>query len=602
MNNYRHPYKEADFVIRHLLGFDQFCKEAAVTDIDSDFCNIILSEAAKFAVSQLVDLNRQGDLQPATLINKKVIQTKGFAEAYAQFVAQGWPSISASESYGGQQLPNLLSVACNEIWQSANLAFSLCPLLGQGAITAIEQHGSAALKEQFLAKLISGQWTGTMNLTEAGAGSDLGAINVQARYENGQYKIFGQKIYITWGDHQMSTNIVHLILARLSNAPTGVKGLSLFVVPKYLLDEQGHPSIDNDVRCLSLEHKLGIHASPTCVMSYGDNEGAVGYLVGEENSGIKYMFSMMNHARQGVGVQGLGISERAYQGALEYAGSRIQGTDTSGRGMKIIEFGDVRRMLMMMKAGTEAMRALCYYAGFEADRHTAAQLRGNPDQAEEIAARIGFLTPIVKGWCTELTQELVSFAMQVYGGAGYIEETGVAQHVRDARILTIYEGTTGIQALDLTQRKTLSDKSAQAKRLFFDIQQSIDQLTVLMQVKAHQSIKEMHKGLSSALKDGRAAVQWLEKNPAHAGCVSANYLQLWGNLVGGWLMAKSLIVAHHQLDQGVAESDYLEAKLVTCVFYAHHILVRTHTCLTSIRAGGDATMSLTEQQFFSHVN
>ena len=286
MTTYQHPYKEADFVIRHLLGFDQFCSEQGLSDIDSDFANVILKEAEKFAVTELAELNRQGDLQPALLKDGKVCETPGFANAYQNFVEQGWPSLNASEAYQGQELPNVLGVACNEIWQSANLAFSLCPLLGQGAITAIEQHGSEALKEQFLSKLISGEWTGTMNLTEAGAGTDLAAIKTQAIKENGQYKITGQKVFITWGDHQMASNIAHLVLARLPDAPAGIKGISLFIVPKFLLDEQGEPSQSNDVRCLSLEHKLGIHASPTCVMSYGEDGGAIGYLVGEEHNGI----------------------------------------------------------------------------------------------------------------------------------------------------------------------------------------------------------------------------------------------------------------------------------------------------------------------------
>ncbi len=592
MSNYQHPYKEANFVIRHLLHFDQFCEAYSWDEINSDLTAVVLAEAEKFAVNYLLELNRQGDLQAAYLQGDKVFETPGFARAYQQFIAQGWPSLSATEAYGGQGLPNLLSVACNEIWQSTNLAFSLCPLLGQGAITAIAEHGSEALKQQFLAKLISGEWTGTMNLTEAGAGSDLAAINTRAEYIDGEYKISGQKIFITWGDHQMTDNIIHLVLARLPDAPVGVKGISLFVVPKFLLDAQGNPAAENDLRCLSLEHKMGIHGSPTCVMSYGDKDGAIGYLVGEKHHGLGYMFSMMNHARQGVGVQGLGISERAYQAALEYAGGRVQGRDKAGNSMRIIEFADVRRMLMMMKSGTEAMRALCYYAGFKADQKAAA----TEQQKSAIQAQISFLTPIVKGWCTELTQELVSLAMQVYGGAGYIEEAGVAQHVRDARILTIYEGTTGIQALDLTHRKTLFDKALQARQIFKEIQQTIDDLAVLDQ-RCYLS-----RALTDALNDAQEAVTWLLENPDQGGSVAANYLQLWGYLMGGWLMAKSHLAAWQQLQLDAGDSDYLNAKLVTCKFYTQHFLVRTQACLASIRAGSDAIMALSEQQFFSHVN
>jgi len=594
MSVYRHPYKEADFVVRHLLAFDDFCRDNTLDDLNSDFCQLILKEAEKFAAHYLVEQNRQGDQQPAQLIAGKVIETPGFASSYRAFIEQGWPSLSASEQYGGQGLPNLLAVACNEIWQSANLSFSLCPLLGQGAITAIERHGSTALKQRFLQKLVSGEWTGTMNLTEASAGSDLAAIKTRAVPEDDHYKIYGQKIFITWGDHQMSDNIIHLVLARLPDAPPGVIGLSLFVVPKYLVDEQGEPGIENDLRCISLEHKLGIHASPTCVMSYGDENGAIGYIIGENNYGLHYMFSMMNHARQGVGVQGLGVSERAYQAALEYAGNRIQGTDRAGNSLRIIEFGDVRRMLMLLKSATEAMRALCYYAGLETDKKNA--VADNTEQSSQCAARIDFLTPIVKGWCTELTQELVSLAMQIHGGAGYIEEAGVAQLVRDARILTIYEGTTGIQALDLVKRKTLLDDGAQAKLMFAEIEQTLAQLG------ESPGCDVMYHNLNTALADGRAALSWLQANPGESSCVAVYYLQMWGYLTGGWLMAKSQLIASTLLANESPDSDYLQAKLVTTQFYAEHFLVRTSTCLASIKAGGDTMMSLSEQQFFSHVN
>lgn len=590
MNSYQHPYKDVDFVIRHLLNFDAFCEQNEIADMNSDFTGVILAEAAKFATNQLDPLNQKGDLEHPVLKDGQVIETPQFAAAYQEYVAQGWASLSASEAYGGQGLANILSVACNEIWQSTNMAFSLCPLLGQGAITAIERHGSEYLKEQYLAKLISGEWTGTMNLTEAAAGTDLAAIKTQAVYEDGHYKISGQKIFITWGDHQMAENIIHLVLARLPDAPAGMKGISLFVVPKYLANEQGEYSIENDVRCLSLEHKLGIHGSPTCVMSYGDKEGAVGYLVGEEHCGIRYMFSMMNHARQGVGVQGLGVSERAYQAALDYACERIQGSDKAGNALKIIQFGDVRRMLMAMKSGAEAMRVLCYYAGLEVDKE---QVANSSDEKAKIAAQTAFLTPVVKGWCTELTQEMVSFAMQVHGGAGYIEETGVAQYVRDARILTIYEGTTGIQALDFTQRKTLLDNAAQAQVMIEKIEKTCAQNDLDENVK---------KALNSALADAKQGVEYLLENSSQASFVANYYLQMWGYTIAGWLMAKAHLAATKELQIGAGDSEYLTTKQVSCKFYCEHFLVRTQACLASIRAGGDSVMSLTEEQFFSHVN
>lgn len=593
MSVYQHPYKDVDFVIRQLLEFDGFCEENGLDEINADFAGVVLGEAQKFAAKYLVEQNQQGDLQPAKLVDGKVIETPGFADSYQAFVEQGWPSLSASEDFGGQGLPNLLSVAANEIWQSSNLAFALCPLLGQGAISAIEKHGSETLKAQYLEKMISGQWTGTMNLTEASAGTDLAAIKTRAVLEDGQYKIFGQKIFITWGDHQMAENIVHLVLARLPDAPAGVKGISLFIVPKFLLDEEGNPSTENDLRCLSLEHKMGIHGSPTCVMSYGDNDGAIGYLVGEQHCGLRYMFSMMNHARQGVGVQGLGISERAFQGALEYASQRVQGTDKAGNNIRIIQFGDVRRMLLMMKSGTEAMRALCYLAGFEYDKKAQAAA---DDDKNVVEAKVAFLTPIVKGWCTELAQELVSLAMQVYGGAGYIEEAGVAQHVRDARILPIYEGTTGIQALDLTIRKTLLDNAAQATLFIEQIQQCVDDLDTV------DGAGDLQSALASALDDGRAALTWLAENPKQADSVAAHNLALWGYLLGGWLMARSSMAAQQQLDKGEGDSEYLKAKLVTCQFYTEHLLVRTKASIASIKAGSETIVALSEEQFFSHVN
>jgi len=468
MSEYRHPYKDVEFVINELAEFDKYCRDANLEDINSELATVILTEAGKLGTDVIAPLNIIGDTNGAQLTDNGVQQTPGFNEAYQQFSENGWQSLLAPEEFGGQNLPGLLGTAVSEIWQSANIAFSLISMLNEGAIYAITRHGSAEMKNTWLPKMIEGNWTGTMNLTEPGAGTDLAAIKTKAIPVDDHYKISGQKIFISWGDHQMTDNIVHLVLARLPDAPPGAKGISLFLVPKFLLDENGNATKErNDVNCVSLEHKLGIHASPTCVMSFGDNEGAIGYIIGEENNGLACMFTMMNHARQGVGLQGLALSERSYQQALAYAKERIQGSTNDGKAIPIIKYPDVRRMLMLMKSSVEAMRALAYVASAENDLVKYAT-----DDTSRIKhkARAELYTPIVKGWLTELAQEMTSLGIQIHGGMGFIEETGSAQYFRDARILTIYEGTTGIQGLDLVGRKTLSNKGEHLKDLLDEIQ------------------------------------------------------------------------------------------------------------------------------------
>ncbi|MDN2661308.1 acyl-CoA dehydrogenase C-terminal domain-containing protein [Neptunomonas phycophila] len=592
MSDYKHPYRDAEFILNELVGFDQLCADAGLEDINSELADVILTEAGKLGADVLAPLNYIGDTQGATLSPQGVVETPGFSAAYAQYVENGWPSLTAKEEFGGQNLPNVLGTAVNEIWHTANMSFALCPMLTQGAIESLVHHGSDALKQNYLPKLVSGEWTGTMNLTEPDAGSDLAAIKARATPEGDHYRITGQKIFITWGDHQMTENIVHLVLARLPDAPAGVKGISLFIVPKFLLDEQGNPAQLNDVSCVSLEHKLGIHGSPTCVMSFGDNGGAVGYIVGEPHQGLSYMFTMMNHARQSVGLQGVAISERSYQLAVQYAKDRLQGTRKDGSRFPIIEFPDVRRMLMQMKASIEAMRGLAYIAAAETDRvHSAT----DTSQAKHHQDRVDLLTPIVKGWITEVAQELTYLGVQVHGGMGFIEETGAAQHYRDARILTIYEGTTGIQALDLVGRKTLMNKGTVLSALLDEIAQ------VQQELAASSALQSEARALDTALTAAHEALQWLldnaEKDASVAGSISVNFMMMMGYVCGGWVMGQSALKAQALLNAGQGDSAFLHSKLITSAFYCDHLLPRATGLLAVIKAGSQSVMSLPNDQF-----
>ncbi|MDX2421746.1 MAG: acyl-CoA dehydrogenase [Amphritea sp.] len=581
MNDYKHPLTDVEFVLNELVKFDELCAAAGLEDVNTELASVVLTEAGKLGTGVLAPLNRTGDEVHPVIVDNGVKETKGFADAYQAYVEGGWATLTAAEEFGGQNLPNVLGTAVNEVWQTCNLSFALCPLLSQGAIESISHHGSDELKEHFLPKLVSGEWTGTMNLTEAGAGTDLAAVSTKAVANGDHYLITGQKIFITWGDHQMTDNVIHLVLARLPGAPAGVKGISLFIVPKFLLDENGNPADRNDVYAVSLEHKMGIHGSPTCVMSFGDNGGAVGYLVGEEHNGLAYMFTMMNHARQGVGLQGLGVSEAAYQLAVQFAKDRIQGTKKDGSRYPIIRFADVRRMLMQMKSGTEAMRALCLVAAAEADRKNTA--------------RQELLTPIVKGWVTEFAQELTSLGIQIHGGMGFIEETGAAQYYRDARILPIYEGTTAVQALDLVGRKTLMNGGESLQSLLDEMAVDISAFETLggdFALAAEQC--------RTSLNNGIAARQWLldtkaDRNASASACV--NFMMLFGFLCGGWLMAKSAVQAQAKLTAGEGDPKFLQAKLISARFYCEHMMPRTQSYLASVIAGGESIMALDEELF-----
>jgi len=587
--SYLHPYQDVDFVLRKVVDFDALCAAAGHDEINADLAATILSEAGRLGSEVLAPLNRVGDRKGAKMGAQGVEESPGFKDAYRQFADAGWLSLTVAEDFGGQDLPNCLGTAVNEIWHSANMAFALCPMLSQGAMEAIGHHADDALKALYLPKLATGEWTGTMNITEADAGSDLAAIKTKARPAGDHYLITGQKLYITWGDHGMTDNIVHLVLARLPDAPPGVKGISLFIVPKFLLDAKGEPGERNAVNCLSLEHKLGIHASPTCLMDFTD---AVGFLVGEPNNGLAYMFTMMNHARQSVGLQGLAISERAYQEALQYAKDRLQGTRRDGSRIPIVEFPDVRRMLMTMKSCIEAMRVLALVAAAEADRALYAT---DAAVAARHFARLELYTPIVKGWLTELAQELTSLGIQIDGGMGYVEEAGAAQHYRDARILPIYEGTTGIQALDFVGRKMLANHGETLLALLTEMEQTAAELRSTPYrygsvVKAFEAAVAAGTRARRSLLDGAAADRHL------AGSASVNFLMLFGYLCGGWLMVKSAQQAQTMLDAGEGDPQLLTAKLTTTRFFCEHLLPRTGACLASVLAGSDSTMALTVEQ------
>ncbi len=595
MSTYVAPGKDICFVINELAGLDRINRLPHFEDATADLVDAVIEEAARLANGMLSPLNKAGDECGTRVENKKVIPAAGFADIYNAFKDGGWPALPFAPERGGQGLPELVATATNEIWQAANMAFALCPMLTEGAAVAIDAHASDELKDKFLPRMISGEWTGTMNLTEPQAGSDLAAVKTRAEPEGDHYLITGQKIFITWGDHDFTDNIIHLVLARLPDAPAGIKGISLFIVPKYMLNDDGTLGERNDVYPVSVEHKLGIHASPTCVMSYGDNGGAKGYLVGEPNSGINCMFTMMNHARLAVGVQGLSISERAYQQALAYAKERTQGQAPGQQGrVTIIHHADVRRMLMLMKSGIEAMRALCYVTAASLDyiHHAdSEQVRGKH------AAQFALLTPVVKAWCTELAQELCSLGVQIHGGMGYVEETGAAQHFRDARITTIYEGTTGIQAMDLVGRKIIRDSGKAIHALLEEMRKVDDDISKV----EDDRLAGFHQRYSAGLDALEKATTWLLDNyqtDADApGSVAVNFMMLMGTVCGAWQMARAALLASAKIKTGTDDADFYQAKIITARFYAEHFLPRTAAYLDAVIAGSESIMALNEEQF-----
>jgi 3-(methylthio)propanoyl-CoA dehydrogenase len=600
MSTYHAPMAEMLFVMNELSGLEQVSKLPGFEDATPDTVAAILEEASKFATNVLDPLNWPGDREGAQWLEGGHVKTPaGFKEAYEQYCANGWNGLTKNPEYGGQGLPQLVSTAVEEMWHAANLAFDLCPLLTQGAIEAIELRGTDDLKEKFLPKMVAGTWTGTMNLTEPQAGSDLAAVRTRAVPQgDGTYKLFGQKIFITFGEHDYTENIIHLVLARTPTAPEGVKGISLFVVPKVLVNADGTLGARNDVHCVSIEHKLGIHASPTAVLAYGDKGGAVGYVVGEENRGLEYMFIMMNLARFSVGMEGVGISDRAYQRAVAYARDRVQGKavgmEKGVRTAAIIEHPDIRRMLMTMRAYTEATRAVAYVTAAALDNAA-----NNPDPLARAKhqAFAEFMIPIVKGWSTEMAQEVTSLGVQVHGGMGFIEETGAAQHFRDARIITIYEGTTGIQANDLIGRKTARDAGAVAKAVAGEI----DKIAAKLAARSEPPLQAIGVQLAAATADLQSAIEWMvtaygqQPRAAHAGAVA--YLKLWGLAAGGWQMGRAALIAADHLVAGTGDPQFMHAKIATARYFADGLLPQASGFAHTIVYGGESALALAAEAF-----
>ncbi len=596
MTTYVAPAKDMLFVMQELAGLDEIAKLPGLEEMSPDVVQTIIDEAGRFAGEVLAPLHKTGDQVGSRVENGVVTTPPGFKEAYQKFVAGGWPTVACPPEFGGQGMPQLLSAVLQEMWCSANMAFSLCPMLGQAAVEAVEHYASDRLKAIYLPRMVSGEWTGTMNLTEPQAGSDLGAIRTRAVPAGDHYRITGTKIFITWGDHDFTDNIVHTVLARLPDAPEGTKGISLFIVPKYLVKPDGSVGERNDVQCVSLEHKMGIHASPTAVMSYGDKGGAVGYLVGQPNRGLEYMFLMMNRARLAVGLEGAAMSERAYQQALAYARERVQGKPigASGGRSAIIHHPDVRRMLMSMKSQTEAMRALAYYAAGTLDkaiRHPDAKARARYQATAEL------LIPVVKGWSTEQANEVASLGVQVHGGMGFIEETGAAQLMRDTRITAIYEGTTGIQAMDLLGRKVARDTGAAAAALIADMRDVHGQLKEAAGSDFHAIEASFGAGIAALEESTRYLLNTFGQNPRAAAAGSVPYLMLLGTVAGGWQMARAALVSQRKLASGGGDKRFHETKIATARFYADHILPRAGGYRHEIVSGADSTLRLEEAQF-----
>jgi acyl-CoA dehydrogenase len=596
MSEYKAPIRDMQFVLNELAGLGAVAALPGCEDVSADLVDQILEENGRFSTEVLSPLNHSGDVEGSTFSNGAVRTPAGFKDAYNKFTEAGWNALQFPAQYGGQGLPKLIGTPVMEMWKSANMSFSLCPLLTTGAIEALLLRGSEEQKNLFLPKMVQGTWTGTMNLTEPQAGTDLALLKSKAVREGDHYRISGQKIFITYGEHDLAENIIHLVLARTPDAPEGVKGISLFIVPKFLVNKDGSLGARNDLRCASIEHKLGIHASPTAVMLFGEKGGAIGYVVGEENRGLEYMFIMMNAARFAVGLEGVAISERAYQGALAYARERIQSRDVAGsdKSVPIIRHPDVRRMLMSMKAHTEAMRALAYVVAAATDighRH--------PDKEERTRQRafVDFMIPVVKGWSTEIGIEMASIGIQVHGGMGFIEETGAAQHYRDARIATIYEGTTGIQANDLVGRKLAREGGATAKAVI----QMMRGVEAELGKAGGEDFAAIRGALSAGIAAFAEAADWIVKNygtdikAVHAGAVP--FLKLVGVVSGGWQMARAALAAQKALDAKRGDASFYQAKIATARFYADHVLSQAPGLRDTVVRGARGVMALAEEQF-----
>ena len=595
MSQYVAPLKDMRFVLNELAGLGEVAKLPGYEDASPETVDAILEEAGKFATGVLDPLNYPGDVEGSVWKDGAVATPKGFKEAYRQYIEGGWAALPFGAEWGGQGLPKLVATAVEEMLTSANMSFSLCPLLTQGAIHALELAGSEALQRTYLAKMVAGQWTGTMNLTEPQAGSDLALVRSRAVPNGDHYLISGQKIFITYGEHDMAENIVHLVLARTPDAPEGVKGISLFIVPKYLPKSDGTPGERNAAKCASIEHKLGIHASPTAVMVY---ENAKGYLVGELNKGLSYMFVMMNAARFSVGLEGVSIAERAFQRALAYAKERLQGKDLvqGGKTVPIIRHPDVRRMLMLMKSQTEAARALAYVVAASMD---VAHKTTDKQEQQRRQAFVDLMIPVVKGWSTETGIDVASLGVQIHGGMGFIEETGAAQHLRDARITTIYEGTTGIQAGDLVGRKIAREGGVTVKG-WLELLKGFD---AQLAKSGHADVKVIRQRLSEGAKAVAESVDFIlsaaskDPNAAFAGAVP--FLKLMGIVAGGWQMARAALIAEKKLAAKDGDAGFYAAKIATARFFADHVLSQASGLAATVTQGAAAVMAVPEDQFLA---
>lgn len=596
MTDYRPPVQDLAFILDHIVDFDGL--PGLDEDTNQELAVAVLEEAGKLASSVWAPLNDIGDTKPPTIEDGAVTASPGFHDAYTQYAEGGWSGIVFDENYGGQGLPWSLSMAVAEMFQSANLSLSLCPLLSQAAIEAIHKHGNQEQKDKYLPNLISGEWTGTMNLTEPQAGTDLSAIRSTAKKEGDHYRLTGQKIFITFGDHEFTENIIHLVLAHIDGMPEGNDGLGLFIVPKFIVNDDGSLGERNDVYATALEHKLGIHGSPTCVMNYGEKDGAIAYLVGEEGRGLRNMFTMMNNARIGVGQQGVALSERAYQHALTYAEERVQGGkigDRSGEDVAIIEHIDVRRMLMTMKAKTEVGRALSLYAGGMIDRQNRSV---DNDEKTQSQARLNLLTPLVKAWCTDASVSVASTGIQIHGGMGFIEETGAAQFYRDARILPIYEGTNGIQANDLLFRKVLRDSGAELQRFATEIAAYIEDLAC----QNDETLSVISHNLKTSLQKLQESTMWILENAKDnldgAAAAAVPYLEQCASVAGGYMMARMAKSSHDLLQDGADENEeFLKTKLLTSRFFAESLLPQVNSLTDVIKGGHVATLKIANEQF-----
>ncbi len=605
MSNYTAPLKDINFILNNVVGLDAVTALPGCEEVTGDLVEAIFSEAGKFSAEVLAPLNRTGDVEGAKIADGVVTTPKGFKDAYWKYVEGGWSALEAPVEFGGQGLPHVVATPVAEMLGSANMAFKLCPLLTLGAVEALNLHASRELKDKYLPNMALGKWTGTMNLTEPQAGSDLALVRTKAvPVGDGSYKISGQKIFITYGEHDYTENIIHMVLARLVGAPEGVKGISLFLVPKFMLNADGTPGARNDVKCASIEHKLGIHASPTCVMLFGEDQGgALGYPIGEINRGLEYMFVMMNAARLGVALEGVSISERAYQHALVWARERVQGRPTTAvpaslgvnpKSVPIIHHPDIKRMLLTMRAYTEAARALIYQVAQYldvADRSTDDTVR------RENQVMVDLLIPVIKGWATEIGIQSTSLGVQVHGGMGFIEETGAAQYYRDARISTIYEGTTGIQANDLVGRKVGREEGRTALALIAEMQKT----AALLAASPEKNLQTIGTQLARGINDFKRATEWIaltfKDNQGAVNAGAVHYLMLAGTVCGGWMMARSAIAAEALGKTGGGDAHFVAAKLLTARFFADHILPFSGGYAEAVINGATSVLAMEEGYF-----